>query len=61
MLPLAERTIATLASTVQDTIGMEPGQIVKSDLLGRVLPAEDAATLSAMVAPLEETKRLLAG
>jgi len=39
---------------------VEARELVKADLVARVLPAEDAATLAAVVATLEEAKRLLA-
>jgi hypothetical protein len=40
---------------------METRKLVETDLVARVLPAEDAAALAAMVATLEEAERLLAG
>ena len=60
MLPLSERAVAALARTMKTAFGMESCKLVELDLLGRMLPAEDAATLSAMVATLEETEGLLA-
>jgi hypothetical protein len=45
---------------MQHTVGMEPGKLVESNLLGGVLPTEDAAALPAMVATLEEAKGFLA-
>lgn len=40
---------------------VEASQLVETDLVGRVLPAEDAATLSAVMATLEEAKGFGAG
>lgn len=60
MFPLAERAVATVTCAVQDSIGVEPGQLIETDLLGRVLPAEDATALPAVVAALEKAEGFLA-
>lgn len=60
MLPLTEQAVATIACTMQDTLGMESRQLVQAHLVGRMLPAVDAATLSAVVATLEEAEGFLA-
>jgi len=58
MLPLAERTMATVARAVQLALRVEACKLIEANLLGRVLPAKDAAALPAVVAPLEEAKGL---
>lgn len=60
MLPLAEGSIAAVACTVQLALGVEACQLIETDLLGRMLPAEDAAALPAVVATLEEAEGLCA-
>lgn len=60
MLPLAEGAVATITCTVPVTLGMEARKLVKADLVARVLCAEDATTLAAVVTALEESKGLLA-
>jgi hypothetical protein len=60
MFPLAEGTMATIACTVEDTVRMEARKLIEAHLFGRVLPAEDATALSAVMAALEETEGLLA-
>jgi hypothetical protein len=60
MFPLAERAMATVACTVQDAIGMEACQLIEPHLFVRVLPAEDATALPAVVATLEQAERFLA-
>lgn len=45
---------------MQNTLRVEPSQLVEADLVCRVLPAIDAATLATMVPALEEAKRFLA-
>jgi hypothetical protein len=52
--------VAAVARTMQHTVGVEPGKLVESDLLGRVLPTEDAATLPAVMATLKEAEGFLA-
>jgi sialic acid synthase SpsE len=59
MLPLAERAVAAVACTMHHTIGVESSELVETNLLGRMLPTEDPAALSTMVAALEETEWLL--
>jgi hypothetical protein len=59
MLPLAERAVAAVACTMHHTIGVEASELVETNLLGRMLPTEDSAALSAVVAALEETEWLL--
>lgn len=61
MLPLAEGAVATVAGTVPMALRMETCELIETDIVARVLPAEDAAALAAMVATLEEAKGLLAG
>jgi hypothetical protein len=60
MFPLAERAVATITCTVQDPIGMEACKLVELHLFGRVLPAENATALSAVVTALEEAEGFLA-
>ncbi|EAT90586.2 hypothetical protein HBH98_164770 [Parastagonospora nodorum] len=60
MFPLAERAVATVTCAVQDSIWVEPSQLIETDLLGRVLPAENATALSAVVAALEKAEGFLA-
>lgn len=60
MLPLAEGAVTTITCTVPVTLGMEARKLVKADLVARVLCAEDAAALAAVVTALEESKGLLA-
>jgi hypothetical protein len=60
MLPLAERAMATVACAMHYSIWVEACKFIETDQLGRVLPAEDAATLSAVVASLEEAEGLCA-
>jgi hypothetical protein len=60
VLPFAIRAMATIAGPMQETLGMEAGKLVEPDLVGRVLPAEDAATFSTVMTALEEAKRFLA-
>lgn len=60
MLPFTEGCMAAIACTMQNSVGMESCQFVKSHLLGRMLPAKDTTTLAAVMAALEETKGLLA-
>ena len=60
MFPFTERAVAAIACTVQFAVGMETCKLVKTDLLGRVLPAKDATAFSAMMAALEEAERFLA-
>lgn len=60
VLPLAERAVATVAGTVPVALWMEAGELVETHVVARVLPAENAAALAAVVAALEETKGLLA-
>jgi hypothetical protein len=40
---------------------VETCELIETDIVARVLPAEDATALAAMVATLEEAKGLLAG
>lgn len=56
MLPLAEGTMTAIACTMQFALGVEACKLIETDLLGRVLPAEDAATLSAVMAALKEAE-----
>lgn len=56
VLPLAERAVAAIAGAMPLTLRVEACKLVKTDLLGRVLRAVDAAALSAMVAAVEEAK-----
>lgn len=60
MLPLAERTVAAVAGTMPLALGVEARQLVEADLVARVLCAEDATALAAVVAALEEAKGFLA-
>lgn len=60
MLPLAEGAVAAITSPMQDALGMEARKFVQAHLVCRMLPAEDAAALSAVMAALEEAKRFLA-
>lgn len=60
VLPLAKGAVAAVAGAVPATVGMEPRQLVKTHLAGRVLPAVDAAALAAVMAALEEAEGLLA-
>ena len=60
MFPLAEGAMATVTCAVELAVGVEACQLVEADLLGRVLPAEDATALSAVVATLEEAEWFLA-
>lgn len=60
MLPFAERAVAAIAGAVPLALWVEACKLVKTDLLGRVLGAEDAAALSAVMAAVEEAKWCLA-
>lgn len=61
VLPLAERAMAAIAGAVPLALGVEACELVKTDLLGRVLRAVDATALSAVVTAVEEAKWRLAG
>jgi len=50
--------MATVARAVQLALRVEACKLIEANLLGRVLPAKDAAALPAVVAPLEEAKGL---
>jgi len=58
VLPLAEGAVAAVAGTVPVAFWVEAGELVETHVVARVLPAEDAAALAAVVAPLEEAKGL---
>lgn len=58
VLPLAKRAVAAVAGTMQFALGMEACELIETNLLRGVLPTEDAATLPAVVAPLEEAEGL---
>ena len=60
VLPLAERAVAAIAGAMQFAIRVEACKLIETDLLGRVLPAEDATALPAVVAALEEAEGLCA-
>lgn len=60
VLPLAERAVAAIAGAVPFALWMEACKLIKTNLLRRVLRAEDAATLSAVVAAVEQAKGCLA-
>jgi hypothetical protein len=60
MLPLAERAVATIAGAMPMTFWMETRKLVEADLIAGMLPAEDAATLTTVVAPLEEAEGFVA-
>jgi hypothetical protein len=45
---------------MHDTVGVEAGKLIETNLLRRVLPAEDSTALSAVVAALKEAKGFLA-
>ena len=57
MLPLAKGAVTAIASTLQVALGVEACKLIEADLVGRMLPAEDTPTFSAMVATLKEAKR----
>lgn len=59
VLPLTKGAVTAVAGTMPATLGVEPGKLVETNLGGRVLPAVDAAALSAVVATLKEAKGLL--
>lgn len=60
LLPLAELAMAPIAGPLPVTLWVEESMLVEPHPLLRVLPTEDATALSAMVAAIEEAKRLLA-
>jgi hypothetical protein len=60
MLPLAERAMATVTSAVPLAVGVETCKLIEADLLRRVLPAEDAAAFSAVMAAVEQAEWCLA-
>jgi hypothetical protein len=60
VLPLPEGAVAAITGTVPVAFWMEAGELIETDVVARVLPAEDATALAAMVATLEEAKGLLA-
>lgn len=60
VLPLAERAVAAVTGAVPLALGVEARKLVETDLLGRVLRAEDATALSAVMAAVEQAKRCLA-
>jgi hypothetical protein len=60
MLPLAEGAVATIAGAVPMALWMKTRELVKPDLVAGMLPAEDAATLATMVAPLKEAEGFFA-
>jgi hypothetical protein len=60
MFPLAKRPVATITCAVQDPVGMEACKLIELHLFGRVLPAEDATALPAVVAALEKAEGFLA-
>ena len=60
LLPLAVLGVATVARLLPATLGMEESILVEPDLLMNVLPAEDATTLSTVMAANKETERGLA-
>ena len=53
VLPLTEGAVAAVTSAVPFAVRVEACKLVEADLLGRVLPAEDAAALPAVVAAVE--------
>lgn len=53
--------MTAIAGALPGAFRMEQGMFVEPHLLLRVLPAIDAAALSAVVTPNEQTKRSLAG
>lgn len=59
MFPLAERAEAAVASTMKNALRMETSKLIEPHLIGGMLPAKDAAALSAMVATLEEAEGFL--
>lgn len=60
VLPLTERAVAAIAGAVPLALGVETCELVKTDLLGRVLRAVDATALAAVVAAVEQAKWRLA-
>lgn len=52
--------MAAVAGTMPMALWVEARKLVKANLIAGVLPAEDATTLAAVVATLEEAKGLLA-
>jgi hypothetical protein len=59
VLPLAERAVAAIAGAVPLALRVEACKLIKTNLLGGVLCAEDATTLSAVMAAVEEAERCL--
>jgi hypothetical protein len=53
VLPLTEGAVATITCAVPFAVRMEACKLVEADLLGRVLPAEDAAAFPAVMAAVE--------
>lgn len=60
LLPLAVLGVASVAGSLQVSLGMEQGMLVEPDLALGVLPTEDAAALATVVAPIEQAERSLA-
>jgi hypothetical protein len=60
MFPLTKRAMAAIACTVQVAFGMEASKLIETNLLRRMLPAEDATTLPAVMTALKEAKWFLA-
>jgi hypothetical protein len=53
--------VASVTGTVPVALRVEARKLVQTDLVARVLGAEDAAALPAVVTTLEEAKGFLAG
>jgi hypothetical protein len=60
MFPLTKRAMAAIACTVQVAFGMEASKLIETNLLRRMLPAEDATTLPAVMTALKEAEWFLA-
>jgi hypothetical protein len=60
VFPLTERAMAAIACTVQVAFGMEASKLIETNLLRRMLPAEDATTLPAVMTALKEAEWFLA-
>jgi NADPH-dependent ferric siderophore reductase len=60
VLPLTERAVAAITCAMPLTFRVETSKLVETDLPGRVLCAEDATALPAVMAAVEEAKRHLA-
>lgn len=60
VLPLAERAVAAVTGTMPLALRMEASKLIKTNLLGGILSAEDAAAFPAMMAAVEKAEWCLA-